>query len=245
MLQWNENTQSALGNMKNSFPHLLFYGVNESVLYNAVNTFMELIKRNWTDKDVLTHECEINGGISAIREVLRPFTRGPRHARPTIVLLRRFDRLSHDAQFAPRRTMEIDQDKCRCIAVSTTLSTIIQPILSRFVVIESNPTQHSCYSQTCNFSLIHSSSDNEKLTEKLKGISLCEAHKLARGGLSMCDVVVCLDGLGRSGALPWRVVAAGYELSTKNCEEAVGLFLFGQVLEQWDCNSTLFNYCVA
>lgn len=228
MLQWDTDFKKAIMSLKNSFPHLLFRGNNEDALYKVVQELLTCLGRSVQDTDILTHDCENNGGISAVRDILRPFTRGPRHARPTLIVLKRFDRLSHDAQFALRRTMEIDQDKCRCIATCTGLTNIIQPILSRFIVVEP---------PNADASETHYVLQDPRMTgsimAQVSNIPLTKAEHFVNRGINLLEVLTFMTAPQNSHLYPARIVASAYLLSLKNAEESLLLYLFGQKLHDF------------
>ena len=145
---------------------------------------LQCLNRTLQDSDLMIHDCENNGGISAVRDILRPFTRGPRHTRPTLILLKRFDRLSHDAQFALRRTMELEQDKCRCIATCTSLTNVIQPILSRFIVIA--PPFEGI--SNIHYNLLHHKYD-VNMIKQLTNIGLTKAECLVNQGINLTKIL--------------------------------------------------------
>jgi len=230
MLVWNEATAKALLTMGKLFPHLMFVGRHEHTLNTALRDFLKQIGRSFSDDDVMVQECEANGGIATVRDALRPFTRGPRHPRPALVVLYRFDRLSPDAQFALRRTMEIDQDKCRCLAMSTSTSSIIQPLHSRFVPI-------SCDSQDTQqklFSVKHLSSARGGMElEMLRNLGPTKAVSLTRQqGVTVIGVLEWMEEEAEAGRLGWRVVVSAMAAATEAQDEAVGLLLIGNELRR-------------
>lgn len=232
MLVWNEETANAIVSMGKLFPHLMFVGRHEHTLSSALREFMKRIGRSFSDGDVMVQECEANGGIATIRDVLRPFTRGPRHPRPALVVLYRFDRLSPDAQFALRRTMEIDQDKCRCLAMSTSTSSIIQPLHSRFVPI-------SCELQDTGMRLFAIKHLNDLGMQEgwglleLKGLGPTQAMAWVRQRrISVIVVLEWLEHEAIAGRLAWRVVVAAMVAATKVQDEAAGLLMIGNELRR-------------
>jgi len=230
MLTWNDTTLEALLSMGHLFPHLMFVGSHEHELYDTLRTFMSKIQRSAADNDVLVHECETQGGIAAVREVLRPFTRSPRHPRPTLVVLRRFNRLSPDAQFALRRTMEIDQDKCRCLAAATSTSSIIQPLHSRFVVINCDrldPGDGFVSRLTKHKLLISPRMTWPTSSEDLARLTAKDARTYAREGMAVCEVLKALESWAHDGRVPWRLVAAAVLAADAAVDEAAGLYLIG------------------
>lgn len=232
MLVWNEETAKALLSMGKLFPHLMFVGRHEHMLTAVFQEFMKRIGRTLTDSDVMVQECEANGGIATIRDVLRPFTRGPRHPRPALVVLFRFDRLSPDAQFALRRTMEIDQDKCRCLAMSTSTSSIIQPLHSRFVSISCDPqdARAGLYSIT---HLNDSGMQEEWGVNELRSLGPGQAMAWVRQrGISVVAVLEWLEREAEAGRLGWRLVVAAMVAATKVQDEAVGLLMIGDTLRR-------------
>lgn len=231
MLIWNSDLKNALVVLKNNFPHLLFKGKNEDELNTVIVEFLQCLGRALQDTDLMIHDCENSGGISSVREILRPFTRGPRHTRPTLILLKRFDRLSHDAQFALRRTMEIEQDKCRCIATSTSLTNVIQPILSRFIVVAPNQQEND----KIHYNLIEPKC-NSSIINQLSNIDLNKAEYLVEQGINLAEV---LNFLISSVNMEYssRLITKAYMLSLKNAEESLLLFLFGQLLYENDAHN--------
>lgn len=231
MLTWGPDTLAALLAMGHFFPHLMFVGPHEHELYETLYCFLGSLGRSVTDSDVLVHECETNGGISAVRDVLRPFTRSPRHQRPTLVILRRFDRLSPDAQFALRRTMEIDQDKCRCLAVSTTTASVIQPLHSRFVVI-SCKTEEAAKSTATRL-------NTPPLLERLgcaadmAKAGAREANGYARGGVAASDVVGVLRAEAETKDEGWRLAVAAASTAKAVGDEGAGIYLIASLCKDW------------
>ncbi len=238
MLTWNDTTLQALLSMGHLFPHLMFVGSHEHELYDTLRTFLGKIERSASDNDVLVHECETQGGIAAVREVLRPFTRSPRHPRPTLVILRRFDRLSPDAQFALRRTMEIDQDKCRCLAVATNTASIIQPLHSRFVIVNCNKDGDD-KSQLTSYNRLMPAKPWPTTIEELAHLTAAEAMRHARGGMAVCDVLRVIEQWADRGEVPWRLVVAAVLVASRAVDEAAGLYLIGVICRNW-MNSQLF-----
>ena len=228
MLLWDASLRNAIMCLKNSFPHLLFKGDNEDVLRGVVQELLTCLGRTVQDADILTHDCENNGGISAVRDILRPFTRGPRHSRPTLILLKRFDRLSHDAQFALRRTMEIDQDKCRCVATCTSLTNVIQPILSRFIVVEPPGTTAS----SGRYSLRGPKMTASTMAQ-LPNVSLVKAEQFVNKGMNLLEVLTFMTAPSNIHLYPARLIASAYSLSLRNAEETLLLYLFGQKLHEF------------
>jgi len=214
------------------FPHLMFVGRHEHTLTAALREFMARIGRSMSDGDVMVQECEANGGIATVRDVLRPFTRGPRHPRPALVILYRFDRLSPDAQFALRRTMEIDQDKCRCLAMSTSTSSIIQPLHSRFVSISCDPQEDNVKL----FSIKHLdySGMQEKLSvEELRNLGPGQATAWVRQrGISVVAVLEWLEQEAEAKRVGWRSVVAAIIAANKVHDESVGLLMIGYMLRR-------------
>jgi len=232
MLVWNEETANAFLSMGKLFPHLMFVGRHEHTLSLALKEFMQHIGRSFSDGDVMVQECEANGGIATIRDVLRPFTRGPRHPRPALVVLYRFDRLSPDAQFALRRTMEIDQDKCRCLAMSTSTSSIIQPLHSRFVPIGCEP-QDAMMQLFATKHLNDSGMQEGWGVSELRGLGPGQAMVWVRQrGISVIGVLGWLEREAEAGRLKWRVVVAAMVAATKVHDEAAGLLMIGNELRQ-------------
>ena len=232
MLTWCRATLEALLAMGHLFPHLMFVGPHEHELYSTLKDFLAKSGRAVSDGDVLVHECETNGGISAVRDVLRPFTRSPRHPRPALVILRRFDRLSPDAQFALRRTMEIDQDKCRCLAVSTTTSSIIQPLHSRFVIVNC-PGESATLFRVKRMQGTAADRLCARGVEGLAETGLREARQYAREGVAVCDVLVWLERLACDGAIPWRLLVAAAVMAEEVHDEALGIYLIGVTCSDW------------
>jgi len=232
MLVWNEETAKALLSMGKLFPHLMFVGRHEHTLGTALREFMKRIKRSLSDSDVMVQECEANGGIATIRDVLRPFTRGPRHPRPALVVLYRFDRLSPDAQFALRRTMEIDQDKCRCLALSTSTSSIIQPLHSRFVSINCDPqdVRVGLYSvRHLNDSGMQEGWGVDELRDLGPGQAMAWVRQR---GISVLAVLEWLEREAEAGRMGWRSVVAAMVAATKVQDEAAGLLMIGDTLRR-------------
>jgi hypothetical protein len=234
MLLWDAETIKALLSMNQLYPHLMFVGRHEHELYAALKEFMVQIGRSVSDNDVLLHECESNGGISAIRDVLRPFTRSPRHPQPALVVLRHFDRLSPDAQFALRRTMEIDQDKCRCLAASTTTSAIIQPLHSRFVMIncdtqpEPDDVERLFRTKRIGYTPVDLGT-----VDQFANVGPTRALRYARGGVGVVDVLVWLEELARRGEVPWRVLVAATTAVSTAADEATGIWLAATACGDW------------
>lgn len=232
MLMWNEETANALLSMGKLFPHLMFVGRHEHTLSSILKEFMKRIGRSFSDGDVMVQECEANGGIATVRDVLRPFTRGPRHPRPALVVLYRFDRLSPDAQFALRRTMEIDQDKCRCLAMSTSTSSIIQPLHSRFVSIGCEP-QNAVMRLFATNHLNGSGMQEGWGVEELKGLGPRQAMVWVRQrGISVIAVLGWLEREAEAGRVGWRAVVAAMVAAIKVQDEAAGLLMIGNELRR-------------
>lgn len=234
MLYWNNDFKKAIISLKNNFPHLLFKGKNEEELNRILLELLQCLNRTLQDSDLMIHDCENNGGISAVRDILRPFTRGPRHTRPTLILLKRFDRLSHDAQFALRRTMEIEQDKCRCIATCTSLTNVIQPILSRFIVIA--PPFEGI--SNIHYNLLNPNCDLH-IIKQLTNIGLTKAECLVNQGINLAKILnVLVSTNDNKPTFSNRLIAKAYTLSIKNAEESLLLFLFGQLLQNYNKSNT-------
>lgn len=248
MLTWDDTTIDALLSMGHLFPHLMFVGSHEHELYDTLRTFLGKIDRSATDSDVLVHECETQGGIAAVREVLRPFTRSPRHPRPTLVILRRFDRLSPDAQFALRRTMEIDQDKCRCLAVATNTASIIQPLHSRFVIVGCDKAATAAAtaaegamasedvepkSQLVSYKRLMPMEPWPAAIDELAHLTAAKAMEHARGGMAACDVLRVVESWAARGEVPWRLAVAAVLVASRAVDEAAGLYLIGMVCRNW------------
>jgi hypothetical protein len=234
MLLWNPETIKALLSMGQLYPHLMFVGRHEHELYATLKEFITHIGRSMSDNDVLLHECETNGGISAIRDVLRPFTRSPRHPRPALVVLRHFDRLSPDAQFALRRTMEIDQDKCRCLAASTTTSAIIQPLHSRFVMINcDNQPDADDMDRLFRTQRMGYTPPNLGDIEHFSVVGPKAAMDYARRGVGVVDVLIWLEDLARRGEIPWRVLVVATTAVYSVSDEATGIYLAATTCNDW------------
>ena len=237
MLYWNNDFKKAIISLKNNFPHLLFKGKNEEELNTILLELLQCLNRTLQDSDLMIHDCENNGGISAVRDILRPFTRGPRHTRPTLILLKRFDRLSHDAQFALRRTMEIEQDKCRCIATCTSLTNVIQPILSRFIVIA--PAFEGI--SKIHYNLLLPKCDTN-LINQLTNIEISKAEVLVNQGINLAEVLNFLVSANDdTPTFSYRLIAKAYTLTIKNAKESLLLFLFGQLLQNYNTSQTITN----
>jgi len=234
MLTWCDTTLQALLAMGHLFPHLMFVGPHEDELYGVLRAFLSRLGRTLSDSDVLVHECETNGGISAVRDVLRPFTRSPRHPRPTLVVLRRFDRLSPDAQFALRRTMEIDQDKCRCLAVSTTTSSVIQPLHSRFVTISCGGAG-GAVGGCAGVRRLNSVGMTGWLrdTRSIASVGAKGARACAREGGCGLDALARLREMAEAGEAEWRLVVAVASAVESASDEAASVYLAATVCRNW------------
>lgn len=238
MLIWCDTTLQALLAMGHLFPHLMFVGPHEHELYSVLRAFLSRLGRALSDSDVLVHECETNGGISAVRDVLRPFTRSPRHPRPTLVVLRRFDRLSPDAQFALRRTMEIDQDKCRCLAVSTTTSSVIQPLHSRFVTISCGAAGNAAGSVAGGCTGVRRLNSVGvtgwlRDTKSIASIGARGARACAREGGCGLDALSRLQEMAEAGEAEWRLVVAVASAVEAASDEAASIYLAAAVCRNW------------
>ncbi len=110
----------------NNVPHLLFAakpGVGKDSTINI------LLKELVADTKIIN--CEINGNMDAVRNVIRPFCEAMSFGKPKIVYLREADRMSVDALNAIRNIIEENADDTRFLLSCNYLNKIPAPIQSR------------------------------------------------------------------------------------------------------------------
>lgn len=117
----------------NDIPNILLYGTNDK--QEIVDNFISKI---YNEKEriecVLSINCaETNqGGIQFIRNELKFFGRSISINKHKTIILQNADKLTHDAQSALRRCIEIYSQTTRFILLVDSKKSILNPILSRF-----------------------------------------------------------------------------------------------------------------
>ena len=160
-------------------PNILIYGSEYSNKEDILDEFIDTLYKDDINKQnkILNINCaEPNqGGIKFIREDLKFFSKKMIHN--TInktVILRNAGKLTHDAQSALRRCIEIYSKNTRFIILVEKKHSILNPILSRFCTIfikdveekKSYPLKN-CYFQTTIKKLLKTR-DKQQQTEILE-----------------------------------------------------------------------------
>lgn len=120
----------------NDIPNILLYGTNDK--QEIVDNF---IRKIYNEKEriecVLSINCaETNqGGIQFIRNELKFFGSSITISKHKTIILHNADKLTHDAQSALRRCIEIYSQTTRFILIVNSKKSILNPILSRFCTI--------------------------------------------------------------------------------------------------------------
>ena len=123
----------------NNIPNILLYGSENSDKEQVLNIFLDKLydNNNRTDKVLDINCAEVNqGGIKFIRNDLKFFGKTMIHNEINkTVILRNADKLTHDAQSALRRCIEIYSKNTRFIIIVDDKDKLLNPILSRFCTI--------------------------------------------------------------------------------------------------------------
>ena len=144
-------------------PNFLIYGSEYSNKEEILDDFIDMLYKddiNKHDKLLNINCAEPNqGGIKFIREDLKFFGKTMIHNKINkTVILRNADKLTHDAQSALRRCIEIYSKNTRFIIIVDNKDSILNPILSRFCTIfikdvdekKSYPLKNSYFQTTMN-----------------------------------------------------------------------------------------------
>ena len=123
-------------------PNLLLHGPTGCGKSSALKSFLHALygdKRSSTDL-VLTLDCARDRGTSFVRGDLKHFARSqlcPEAGRPCFrsVVVRNADLLTHDAQSALRRSIEVYSHTARFFLLAQDTSRLLRPVLSRFCMI--------------------------------------------------------------------------------------------------------------
>jgi len=121
-------------------PNILIYGSEYSNKEEILGNFIDMLYKDDINKHakILNINCaEPNqGGIKFIREDLKFFSKSMIHNKINkTVILRNAGKLTHDAQSALRRCIEIYSKNTRFIILVENKDSILNPILSRFCTI--------------------------------------------------------------------------------------------------------------
>ena len=122
-----------------NIPNILLYGSENSDKEEVLEEFLNRIYNNDNKRDkILDINCAENnqGGINFIRNDLKFF--GKTMINNDInktVILRNADKLTHDAQSALRRCIEIYSKNTRFVIIVDNKDKLLNPILSRFCTI--------------------------------------------------------------------------------------------------------------
>ena len=122
-----------------NIPNILLYGSEKSNKEEVLEMFLDKLYDNCNRADkILDINCaEVNqGGIKFIRNDLKFFGKTMIHNEINkTVILRNADKLTHDAQSALRRCIEIYSKNTRFIIIVDDKDKLLNPILSRFCTI--------------------------------------------------------------------------------------------------------------
>ena len=122
-----------------NIPNILLYGSEKSNKEEVLEMFLDKLYDNCNRADkILDINCaEVNqGGIKFIRDDLKFFGKTMIHnVLNKTVILRNADKLTHDAQSALRRCIEIYSKNTRFIIIVDDKDKLLNPILSRFCTI--------------------------------------------------------------------------------------------------------------
>lgn len=122
-----------------NIPNILLYGSEYSNKEEVLEQFLDKLydKCNRVDKILDINCAEVNqGGIKFIRNDLKFFGKTMIHNEINkTVILRNADKLTHDAQSALRRCIEIYSKNTRFIIIVDDKDKLLNPILSRFCTI--------------------------------------------------------------------------------------------------------------
>jgi hypothetical protein len=120
-------------------PNILIYGSETSNKDEVLTNFLNMLYNdcNRIDKILDINCAEVNqGGIKFIRNDLKFFGKTMIHNEINkTVILRNADKLTHDAQSALRRCIEIYSKNTRFIIIVEDKDKLLNPILSRFCTI--------------------------------------------------------------------------------------------------------------
>lgn len=128
--------------------HFLFYGPSGTGKTSAVTSFCnELYGKHNTDQYILSINASYDRGIDMVRNKIKPFckrsttpfTRNSHTIDYKFVILDEADTLTHDAQNALRRCIEIYSYNTRFCFLCNYVCNIISPILSRCSVCHFRP----------------------------------------------------------------------------------------------------------
>jgi len=122
-----------------NIPNILLYGSENSNKEEVLEQFLDKLydKCNRVDKILDINCAEVNqGGIKFIRNDLKFFGKTMIHNEINkTVILRNANKLTHDAQSALRRCIEIYSKNTRFIIIVDDKDKLLNPILSRFCTI--------------------------------------------------------------------------------------------------------------
>lgn len=146
-LKIHENIIEKLDNFYNNdkIPNLLFYGPNgtgkRTLIFNFIYKIYDFDK-NIIENCVLYVNCAQMKGIKYIREELKFFAKSNTNSFTKnnfkIIILSSAEHLTHDAQSALRRIIEIFSHNTRFFIITECKNKLLHPIISRFSQIYIN-----------------------------------------------------------------------------------------------------------
>lgn len=129
-------------------PNFLLHGPSGSGKSSALEGFLRALygSKCRSPDLVLTVDCARDHGASFVRGDLKNFARSqlcPERGRPAFrsVVVRNADLLTHDAQSALRRSIEVHSHSARFFLLASDTSRLLRPVLSRFCAIHFAPGQ--------------------------------------------------------------------------------------------------------
>lgn len=173
----------------NDIPNILLYGNS-----NKTKIIDDFVNKIYTTEERVSLILKINcaetnqGGIKFIRDDLKFFGQSICMKKHKTIILLNGDKLTHDAQSALRRCIEIYSKTTRFIMIVDNKNHILNPILSRFCIIHAEDTLPD---SRIKLDLAHIINKLTKESTKEEFILLSE--KLYKRGVTIFDLMLYLE----------------------------------------------------